>query len=61
MKKVLKSAAVPRPQMISIKVSKLEHQRLKAKARKWAGGSMSDWVRYACLELEPKMEDLTEA
>ena len=44
---------------ILVKLDQLEHNVIKRKADKYTNGNMSEWIRYASLNLEPREEDLT--
>jgi hypothetical protein len=59
--KVIKSVAdKQKHSLMTVKVSKAEFERIKAKAKRYAAGNLSEWVRYAAIELEPKPDDLVD-
>ncbi len=43
---------------VLIKVTEGEYEAIKDKAKEYAGGNVSRWVRYAAINLHPKPEDL---
>lgn len=61
MKLVLKALAEKqKPILVTFKVSKAEQEKMRENAEKWAAGNLSEWIRYAAMELEPKTEHLVE-
>lgn len=59
MKTVLKSSIKPtKSEMINLKLSRGERRLIQAKADKFSGGNVSEWIRYAAINLEPRIQDL---
>lgn len=48
-----------RSRMMNVKLTEDEFSRIFSNARKFAGGNISAWVRYAAMNLAPKQGDLT--
>lgn len=58
-KTILKSTLKPaKSEMINIKITRLERKLLQGKADKYTNGNVSAWMRYAAINLEPKVQDL---
>ena len=55
-----KPTRAPRYKIMNVKVSDDEYEQILAKAHRWAGGSVSAWVRHMALYGEPKPSDLVE-
>lgn len=45
--------------MIAARVSDAEYKAIEQKAKKYADGNVSEWIRYAAVNMEPKKDDLT--
>lgn len=43
---------------LSIKISESDHAKIILQAKKYTGGNVSRWIRYAAIKLTPKKEDL---
>lgn len=50
-----------RARLINLKVAPSEFKVFTTKARKYTGGNISAWIRYAGTELTPRATDLTRA
>lgn len=59
MKTLLRSALKPQKQnLLTIKCSNAEMKTIKSKADKYTNGNVSEWVRYAAMTLDPRIQDL---
>lgn len=59
MKSLLKSAVKPtKSEMINLKLTRNERRMIQARADKYTGGNVSEWIRYAAINLEPRIQDL---
>lgn len=58
MLKVQKKPKVEKPTLINLKVSAKELKALKAKAKKYAKGNLSLWLRFTGLNHTPRRKDL---
>lgn len=54
LKKLVKEAM----RMIGFRVSDSEFKVIEAKAKKYTGGNVSEWVRYASINMEPKATEI---
>jgi hypothetical protein len=54
----IKKPAKEKPVLVNLKVMKKELKALTAKARKYAGGNLSLWLRHAGTNHIPKRKDL---
>lgn len=55
----LKQAIKPKKDnLINFKATDLEMNLIQRKADKYTGGNVSEWIRYASIQLEPKQSDL---
>lgn len=56
----LKSTVKPKKKnLINFKATDLEMTLIQKKADKYAGGNVSEWLRYAAIQLDPRASDLT--
>lgn len=46
--------------MIGFRVSETEYQVIEEKAKKFTEGNVSEWVRYASVNMEPKASEVTQ-
>jgi hypothetical protein len=46
--------------LINLKVSPEELKLIQGKAKKYANGNTSAWIRYAATQLSPKRKDVTK-
>jgi len=46
--------------IFNIKMSKKESDKMKANAKKFAGGNCSAWIRYACMNFVPTQAELAK-
>lgn len=44
--------------LINLKANREERNAIKANAKKFARGNVSEWVRYAAINFKPRSEDL---
>lgn len=51
--KKAKSPDVPEQRLLNFKVFSTEYETMKKLARKHAGGNLSAWVRFACVNAKP--------
>jgi hypothetical protein len=61
-KKAARSIAKPHkpvPKLINLKVNKIELKLLVARAKRFAKGNMSLWLRHAGTKYTPKRKDLS--
>jgi hypothetical protein len=59
MHSILKSAIKPiKSEMVNVKLTKAERKLLQMKADKYTGGNVSEWLRYAGMNLDPRAQDL---
>lgn len=56
LKKLVKEAM----RMIGFRVSETEYQVIEEKAKKFTEGNVSEWVRYASVNMEPKASEVTQ-
>jgi hypothetical protein len=49
-----------RKKVVPIKLTMTEFKALRAKAEEHTKGNISEWIRYAALNLSPKTEDLLD-
>jgi hypothetical protein len=47
--------------LLNLKVTDLELKLIRQKAEKYTGGNISEWIRYAAIQLDPKLTDLVGA
>lgn len=45
-------------ELVNFKIKKDEKKAIMAKAKKYAGGNLSFWLRYAALHFVPSKKDL---
>lgn len=46
---------------LSIKISESDYAKIILQAKKYTGGNVSRWIRYAAIKLKPNPEDLTRS
>ena len=44
--------------MIAARVSADEYRVIEQKAKQYAGGNVSEWIRYASVNMVPRKDDL---
>lgn len=55
----LKQAIKPKKnKLLNLKVTPKEMHQIQLKADKYTGGNVSEWIRYASIQLEPRVSDL---
>lgn len=59
MSAILKSVVKEVMTSIGLRVSETERAIIEAKAKKFTKGNVSEWVRYAAINMQPKKEDVT--
>jgi hypothetical protein len=59
-KKLLKTLATKKKETatISLRLEKAELEKISEKAKLYADGNNSEWIRYAALNFEPSDDDL---
>jgi hypothetical protein len=55
----LRKPRKPKPVLINVKLDKKVLDAIGAQARKYAGGNVSLWLRYAGVHCVPKRKDLS--
>lgn len=55
----LKRPKKEKPTLINFKVVKSDLKAIEARAKKFAGGNLSLWLRHAGLKYTPKRKDLS--
>lgn len=60
MQQLKQSLKSKKQKLINFKCTDEELAVIKAKAEKYANGNLSEWIRYAAIELEPRSKDLVK-